>query len=89
MIAPVQFKEQETEVTRRLLEQLVGESRGMQMVNEEDGRMEGKLRLLLEVVGVLDSRSVGNNSSGGLVHRLITGELTSQPLGLVVVGLGP
>jgi len=74
----LQVKETETEVARRLLGHLVRESEGMQMVDEEDGRMEGKLRLLMEVVQVLDSRCVGSQGAGGLVHRIITGAFLFQ-----------
>jgi hypothetical protein len=60
-------------VAKQLLAHLVEASRSMEMVDEEDGCMEGKLKLLLELVQVLDSRCVGTASGGGLVHRIITG----------------
>lgn len=62
-------------VARKLLASLVQESGSLQVIDEEDVRMEGKLRLLLELVQGLDCRAVGNSNNGGLVHRIITGKL--------------
>lgn len=52
---------------------LVEEASSMSSIDEEDVRMERKLKLLLELVQGLDCRSVGNSSNRGLVHRIITG----------------
>ena len=41
-------------------------------------RLEGKLRLLLELVQGLDCRAVGNSNYGSLVQRIIIGMATSQ-----------
>lgn len=68
------MKETELPIARRLLAQLVEASGHLQGIDEDDMRIEGKLCLLLELVQVLDCRAIGGSSSGGLVHRIITGK---------------
>lgn len=71
----LQVREAEVAVAKNLLDHLVQESAHLVAVGEEDVRMEGKLRLLLELVQALDCRVVGNCSHGSLVHRIIVGML--------------
>lgn len=71
----LQVREAEVAVAKNLLDHLVQEGAHLVAVGEEDVRMEGKLRLLLELVQALDCRVVGNCSHGSLVHRTIVGTL--------------
>ena len=83
----LQVREAELPIAKRLLGHLVEEGSSLKAEDQEDVRLEGKLRLMLELVQGLDCRSVGRANNGNMVLRIIVGELTgpscapgSQPL---------
>lgn len=69
----MQVRQQELEIAQALLDELVAASGSMATADEEDVRLEGKLCLLLALMGVLDRRQVGCPGNGGLVRRILTG----------------
>lgn len=68
----LQIRDAELPLAGKLLQHLIEETTTLATVDEDDVRLEGKLRLVLELVQGMDCRSIG--SSSGLVHLLITGQ---------------